>query len=245
MQQTYILSIMKKVLVTGANKGIGYEVARHLGKAGWQVVVGARDEGRALKAIETLKADGANIVDWQYVNLSDNDEIKRSAREIGEKHPDLSLLVNNAVCPGDMSVASYEQTLEDVTGSIQVNYIGTFLLTQLLIPLLEKNNGRIVNITVPTEVSPYWHPMAYVASKAAQNTMTSIMAWEFNYYKKPLEIFDIHPGATSTDLNNHYNGPGSHQPDVIGEKVEQIVDDGKKHNGEFIELYPIVDEGNY
>lgn len=236
---------MKKVLITGANKGIGYEIARHLGKAGWQVIVGARNEERALKAIKMLKANGANIIGWQYVNLSDNKEIEASAKEISEKHPDLSLLVNNAVFPGDMSVKSYEQTVEDVANSIQVNYIGTFCLTKLLIPLLEKNNGRIVNITVPTEVSPYWHPMAYVASKAAQNTMTGIMAWEFDYYKKPLEIFDIHPGATSTDLNNHYSGPGSHLPDVVGEKVEQIINDGKHHNGEFIELYPIVDEGNY
>lgn len=236
---------MKKVLITGANKGIGYETARHLGKAGWQVIVGARNEERALKAIESLKADGANVIGWQYVNLSDNKEIETSAKEIGEKYPDLTLLINNAVCPGDMSVQSYEQTIEDVANSMQVNYIGTFYLTKLLIPLLEKNNGRILNITVPTEVSPYWHPMAYVASKAAQNTMTSIMAWEFDHYKKPLEIFDIHPGATSTDLNNHYSGPGSHQPDVIGDKIEQIVDDGKRHNGEFIELYPIVDEGNY
>lgn len=236
---------MKKVLITGANKGIGYEIARHLGKAGWQVIVGARNEERALKAIKMLKANGANIIGWQYVNLSDDKEIEASAKEISEKHPDLSLLVNNAVFPGDMSVKSYEQTVEDVANSIQVNYIGTFCLTKLLIPLLEKNNGRIVNITVPTEVSPYWHPMAYVASKAAQNTMTGIMAWEFDYYKKPLEIFDIHPGATSTDLNNHYSGPGSHQPDVVGEKVEQIINDGKHHNGEFIELYPIVDEGNY
>lgn len=236
---------MKKVLITGANKGIGYEIARHLGKAGWQVIIGARNEERALKAIETLKADGADVIGWQYVNLSDNKEIEASAKEIAEKYPDLSLLVNNAVCPGDMSVQSYEQTLEDVANSIQVNYVGTFYLTKLLIPVLEKNSGRIVNITVPTEVSPYWHPMAYVASKAAQNTMTSIMAWEFDHYKKPLEIFDIHPGATSTDLNNHYSGPGSHQPDIVGEKVEQIVDDGKRHNGEFIELYPIVDEGNY
>ena len=45
--------------MTGANKGIGYEIARHLGKAGWQVIIGARDENRALKAMEALKADGA------------------------------------------------------------------------------------------------------------------------------------------------------------------------------------------
>lgn len=236
---------MKQVLVTGANKGIGFEIARHLGKSGWQVIVGARNEERAIKAVQALRADGANVLDWQYVNLSDNKEIEASAREIAAKYPELSLLINNAGIPGDMAVPSYEQTVDDVMATLQVNYVGTFLLTKLLLPLLEKNHGRICNITVPSTFSPYWHPMAYVASKAGQNTMTSTMAWEFEHYKKPVEIFDVHPGATSTDLNNHYSGPGSHQPGVIGEKVAELLNDGKRHNGEFIELYPIVDEGNY
>lgn len=238
-------NIMRKALITGANKGIGYEIARHLGKAGWQVIIGARDEERAKKAMETLEADGVKAMDWQYVNLSDNKAIEISANEISDKYPDLSLLVNNAGIPGNMAVPSYEQTLKDVIDTLQVNYVGTFYLTKLLLPVLENNKGRVVNITVPSVFSPYWHPMAYVASKAGLNTMTRIMAWEFDHYKRPLEMFDIHPGATSTDLNNHYSGPGSHQPEVIGEKIEKIIDDGKRHNGEFIELYPIVDEGNY
>ena len=157
---------MKKVLVTGANKGIGYETARHLGKAGWQVIIGARNEQRALDAIAKLKADKVDVIGWQFVDLSDNDSIVRSAEEITVKYPDLSLLVNNAGIPGDMSVPSYEQTVSDVAATVQVNYIGTFCLTKHLIPLLEKNHGRIVNITVPSLFSPYWHPMAYVASKA-------------------------------------------------------------------------------
>jgi NAD(P)-dependent dehydrogenase (short-subunit alcohol dehydrogenase family) len=235
----------KQVLVTGANKGIGYEIARHLGKSGWQVIVGARNEERAENAVKKLREDGAEILGWQYVNLSDNTEIEKSAKEITERFPDLSLLVNNAGIPGDMAVKSYEQTLQDVIDTVQVNYIGTFYLTKQLLALLEKNHGRICNITVPSVFSPYWHPMAYVASKAGQNTMTSTMAWEFDHFKVPVEIFDIHPGATSTDLNNHYSGPGSHQPNVIGEKVAGILNDGKRHNGEFIELHPIVDEGNY
>lgn len=235
----------KTVLVTGANKGIGYEIARHLGKTGWQVVVGARDEARALKAVETLRADGAEVVGWQYVNLSDNKEIEKSAQEIAEKYPSLSLLVNNAGISGNMAVRSYEQSLQDVIDTLQVNYVGTFYLTKLLLPLLEKNHGRICNITVPSTFSPYWHPMAYVASKAGQNTMISTMGWEFDHFGVPVEAFTIHPGATSTDLNGHYSGPGSHQPDVIGEKVAEILNDGQRHNGEFIELYPIVDEGNY
>lgn len=235
--------MMKKVLVTGANKGIGFEIARHLGKSGWQVIMGARSQERAEAAIRQLKAEGIETAGWQHVDLSDNESLEISAAEIGRKHPDLSLLINNAGIPGDMEVMSYEADLADVTQTVQVNYIGTFCLTKALLPLLTKNKGRIVNITVPTEVSPYWHPMVYVASKAAQNVMTSIMAMEFEKKQIPVEIFDIHPGATCTDLNNHYSGPGSHQPDVIGEKVAAIINDDQRHQGEFLELYPIVDEG--
>ncbi len=235
--------MMKKVLVTGANKGIGFEIARHLGKSGWQVIMGTRSQERAEAAIRQLKAEGIETAGWQHVDLSDNESLEISAAEIGRKHPDLSLLINNAGIPGDMEVMSYEADPADVTQTVQVNYIGTFCLTKALLPLLTKNKGRIVNITVPTEVSPYWHPMAYVASKAAQNVMTSIMAMEFEKKQIPVEIFDIHPGATCTDLNNHYSGPGSHQPDVIGEKVAAIINDDQRHQGEFLELYPIVDEG--
>lgn len=235
--------MMKKVLVTGANKGIGFEIARHLGKSGWQVIMGTRSQERAEAAIRQLKAEGVETAGWQHVDLSDNESLEISAAEIGRKHPDLSLLINNAGIPGDMEVMSYEVSLADITQTVQVNYIGTFCLTKALLPLLTKNKGRIVNITVPTEVSPYWHPMAYVASKAAQNVMTSIMAMEFEKKQIPVEIFDIHPGATCTDLNNHYSGPGSHQPDVIGEKVAAIINDDQRHQGEFLELYPIVDEG--
>ena len=223
--------MMKKVLVTGANKGIGFEIARHLGKSGWQVIMGARSQERAEAAIRQLKAEGIETAGWQHVDLSDDESLEISAAEIGRKHPDLSLLINNAGIPGDMEVMSYEASLADITQTVQVNYIGTFCLTKALLPLLTKNKGRIVNITVPTEVSPYWHPMAYVASKAAQNVMTSIMAMEFEKKQIPVEIFDIHPGATCTDLNNHYSGPGSHQPDVIGEKVAAIINDDQRHQG--------------
>ena len=102
---------MRQVLVTGANKGIGYEIARHLGKSGWQVIVGARNESRAKAAVESLRKDGADIIGWQYVNLSDNKEIENSAKAIAEAYPILSLLVNNAGIPGDMAVRSFEQAI--------------------------------------------------------------------------------------------------------------------------------------
>ena len=236
---------MKQALITGADRGIGYQISHNLGKNGWQIIIGARDKQRAEETITRLKADGTKVIGWQYINLSDNASILESVREIKDKYPEMELLVNNAGIPGNMIVSSYDAELKDIQETIQTNYIGSFYLTKLLIPLLAHNYGRIVNITVPSEVSPYWHPMAYVASKSAQNVMTSIIAMDLDRNHIPVEIFDIHPGATTTDLNNHYNGPGSHMPEIIGKKIEEIINDGKHHQGEFIELYPIVDEGNY
>ena len=99
---------MKKkiVLVTGANKGIGFGIAKHLGLSGWELVIGARDEQRAKSAISQLEAAGVNVLGWVNIELKDLEGIERAAKEIGERFPELTLLVNNAGIPGDMSVDS-------------------------------------------------------------------------------------------------------------------------------------------
>ena len=232
----------KLVLVTGANKGIGYGIAKHLGLNGWNIILGARNEERAEKAIQDLRSVGVNVVGWVNIELSDLRSIDTAANEIKEQFPTLSLLVNNAGIPGNMAEASYETDISNIKETIDVNFIGTFALTKALIQLLSINNGRIVNITVPSEISPYWHPLAYVASKAAQNAMMGVMAMEFQQKNLPVEIFSVHPGPTTTDLNGNMALPGFHNIETVGEKMAELINDGKNHQGEFIELYPIVKE---
>ena len=237
--------IMKKehiALVTGANKGIGFGIAKHLGLNGWKVIVGARDEQRALAAIRKLEAEGISGLGWIYIELKDLDSINKAAQIISERFPDLTLLVNNAGIPGDMSVDSLHTELSVIRETLDVNFIGTFALTKALVSLLSKNNGRIVNITVPSDISPYWHPLAYVTSKAAQNAMMGVMAIEFQQSDTPVETFSVHPGPTTTDLNGNMALPGFHDIDTVGRKFAELINDGKNHQGEFIELYPIVKE---
>ena len=233
---------MKTVLVTGANKGIGFGIAKHLGLSGWKVIIGARNEERAAKAIGKLQAQGIDVLGWVNIELKDPDTIDKAVQEINEKYPELSLLVNNAGIPGDMSVDSEHTEISVIRETLEVNFIGTFAFTKALIPLIAKNNGRIVNITVPSEISPYWHPLAYVASKAAQNAMTGVMAIEFQQSNKPVEIFSVHPGPTTTDLNGNMALPGFHDIETVGQKFTELINDGQNHQGEFIELYPIVKE---
>ena len=232
----------KTALITGANKGIGFGIAKHLGLSGWTIIIGARDQERAEQAIDQLKALDIDVAGWVNIELKDGESIKRAADDINKKHTQLSLLINNAGIPGDMSVDSQQTQLSDIEETLQVNFVGTFLLTKAMMPLLEKNNGRIVNITVPSEISPYWHPLAYVTSKAAQNAMMGVMAIECQQKDKKLEIFSVHPGPTTTDLNGNMSLPGFHDIDTVGKKTAELINDGKKHQGEFIELYPIVNE---
>ena len=230
------------VLVTGANKGIGYGIAKHLGLSGWKVIIGARDEQRAVKAISDLKAQGIDVLSWVNIELKDLDGINKAVKEINERFPELTLLVNNAGIPGDMSVDSAHTEISVIRETLDVNFIGTFALTKALIPLIAKNNGRIANVTVPSEISPYWHPLAYVASKAAQNAMMGVMAIEFEQSGTPVEIFSVHPGPTTTDLNGNMSLPGFHDVETVGQKFAELINDGQNHQGEFIELYPIVKE---
>ena len=249
----------KIVLVTGANKGIGFGIAKHLGLSGWEVVIGARDEQRATKAINELKAQGIDVLGWVNIELKDLANIEQAAKEISEKYPELTLLVNNAGIPGDMSVDSEHTEISVIRETLDVNFIGTFALTKALIPLIAKNNGRIANVTVPSEISSYWHPLAYVASKAAQNAMMGVMAIEFRQRTNTdghvqrtntdehgqngsVEIFSVHPGPTTTDLNGNMALPGFHDIETVGQKFAELINDGQNHQGEFIELYPIVKE---
>ena len=233
----------KIVYVTGANKGIGFGIAKHLGLSGWNVVIGARDEKRAAKAIDELKNQGVNVLGWVNIELKDLAGIEQASNVMKEKYQELTLLVNNAGIPGDMSVDSEHTEISAIRDTLDVNFVGTFALTKALIPLMAKNGGRIVNITVPSEISPYWHPLAYVASKAAQNAMMGVMAIEFKQNQTPVEIFSVHPGPTTTDLNGNMALPGFHDIETVGQKFAELINDGRSHQGEFIELYPIVKEG--
>ncbi len=228
--------------ITGANKGIGFGIAKHLGKKGYSIVLGARNAERAEQAIASLKAEGVDVAGWVSIELADLDSIEKAAAAISNDYPQLTLLVNNAGIPGNMASMSYDTDMKDIKETLDVNFIGTFALTKALVPLLANNKGRIVNITVPSEISPYWHPLAYVASKAAQNAMMGVMAIEFQQNNVPVEIFSVHPGPTTTDLNGNMSLPGFHDIDTVGQKTAELITDGKSHQGEFVELYPIVKE---
>ncbi|WP_413538562.1 SDR family NAD(P)-dependent oxidoreductase [Enterococcus malodoratus] len=227
---------MKTAVITGANKGIGFAIAKSLGIKGWHVIIGARNKERAETAVTKLQEAGVPQVDYVLIDLSNPETIEQAVKTIQQNFSTIDLLVNNAGIPGGHG-SSLTESIEDLQTTMQVNFFGTFQLTQGLLPILEKNNGRIVNITIPTEANPFWNPFAYKSTKAAQNVMMQALAIDFEKEHKNLEIFSIHPGPTTTDLNGNITAEGFHTPDDVAEKISDILLDGNSHQGEFLEIY--------
>jgi NAD(P)-dependent dehydrogenase (short-subunit alcohol dehydrogenase family) len=233
----------KNAWITGASYGIGFNIAKAFVKAGVKnIVFNDINEAALQRGLDNYKEAGITNVKGYVCDVTDEKGVKALVDTIHKEVGQIDILVNNAGISGDMSVDSEHTEISVIRETLDVNFIGTFALTKALIPLIAKNQGRIVNVTVPSEISPYWHPLAYVASKAAQNAMMGVMAIEFQQAGTPVEIFSVHPGPTTTDLNGNMALDGFHDIETVGQKFTELINDGQHHQSEFIELYPIVRE---
>jgi NAD(P)-dependent dehydrogenase (short-subunit alcohol dehydrogenase family) len=208
-----IMSTPKIALVTGANKGIGFETARQLGKLGITVILGARDSEKGEAAAAVLRTeDGitAHAVKLDVDNAADREAAKSFIeRQFGH----LDILVNNAGVSSSeggwgvntTSVASQEE-LHRV---FETNFFSVVALTQLLLPLIRKSEGgRIVNLSSilgsqtlhATPGSPIYafKNFAYDASKTALNSFTIHLAAELK--DTPIKVNSVHPGWVKTDM---------------------------------------------
>jgi NAD(P)-dependent dehydrogenase (short-subunit alcohol dehydrogenase family) len=222
---------MKEIaLVTGANKGIGFEVSKVLAKHGMKVIMGARNEVRGRKAMEMLKKQGLDV-EFILLDLADEESIASAPGQIRKNWGNLDVLVNNAgILHRDEGLGS--STVLGVPVSIlretfETNFFGLVNLTQRLVPLLKKSkNGRIINVssilgslqkaTVREADGPSGTPFAYNASKAAVNAFTIHLAGALR--PVGIRVNSVHPGWVKTDM-------GSDQaPLSIEEGAKTIID---------------------
>ncbi|KAJ9048317.1 hypothetical protein DSO57_1036294 [Entomophthora muscae] len=130
-------------IITGANTGIGYLTAKNLLKAGYRVIIGCRNPIKAELAIQKLKAESKEGVDIESIklDLADFSSVRFFAEEFKKKNLPLHLLINNA---GVMNLSSDEITKDGHELHFQVNYLSHFLLVDLLLPYLTKDDPRII-----------------------------------------------------------------------------------------------------
>ena len=170
---------MKTVLITGANKGIGYEVARQLVRKGFHIFIGARNQDAGRKAADKI-AKGVGKATFLEIDVSDNASVTAAAREFAKAADHLDVLLNNAGIIVDGDNAILEISDELLRKTLETNTLGALRVTRAFVPLLSKSKSpRVINVSSGggqlTGGADGWAP-AYCISKTALNGVTVQLA---------------------------------------------------------------------
>jgi len=216
---------MDTVLITGANKGIGFEVARQLAVQGKKVLLGARDSARGQAAVDALHAQGLHAVELVVIDVTSQESIDKAAAEIEQRYGVLDVLINNAAIIVDQALPT-EATQSSLRATFDTNFFGAIAVAQAFVPLLRKSaNARLINVSSglgsielhskPDSIYFAYNILGYCASKTALNAFTVMLANELR--DSGIKVNTVDPGYTATDLN-HNSGP-----QTIAEGSEAIV----------------------
>lgn len=201
---------MKTVLITGANKGIGFETAKQLAQLDYFVYLGSRDKEHGNEAIKRLNNLGITNVETILIDVADINSVRRARLELETRTGSLDILINNAGIAGDQPQDFTTGSIENVKRIFDTNFFGTIQTTQEFLPLLKKS-GKAAIINVSSEVgaiSLRTQPgrnrnrdkyNAYGASKTALNAFTVMLANEL--IDSGISVNSVTPGYTATDLN--------------------------------------------
>jgi NAD(P)-dependent dehydrogenase (short-subunit alcohol dehydrogenase family) len=200
-------------LVTGANKGIGLEIARQLAQAGVHVIIGARDNERGRAAVEDL-ASQKLIAQYIRLDLDDLASVEAAAATVRSEHGKLDILVNNAGIFDFADAPPSSASIEAVRRVMDINFIGALAVTQAMLPLLkDAPAGRIVNLasslgslTLNADPGSTFYSQRYIgynASKAALNMLTIQLSEELR--GTGIVVNSVSPGFVKTDLTGYGN----------------------------------------
>jgi NAD(P)-dependent dehydrogenase (short-subunit alcohol dehydrogenase family) len=207
--------VTKIALITGANRGLGFEIARQLGQSGATILVAARDAERGAKAAAELAAEGLDAHDI-VLDVESAASVEAAAEQVGHDHGRLDILVNNAGVLPEATAPDATQPLDLALfrQTFATNLFGAVAVTQSFLPLLRSSPaGRIVNVSTTMgsladqtdPASPYFDLVvpAYQTSKAALNGLT--IALSKALAGTPIKVNSICPGWVQTDLGGPAN----------------------------------------
>lgn len=197
------------VLVTGANRGIGFEVCRQMGKRGFTVILTARDPAKGEPAAEQLRGDGLDVR-FLPLDVTEESSIQAAATALERSAGRLDALVNNAGILYDTWQRALDADLAVVRKVFDTNTLGAWRVSQVFLPLLRRSrHGRIVNVSsgAGAFASMDGHAPAYSISKVALNALTCMLAAEL----RPAGILvnAVCPGWVETDMGGAGGRPVS------------------------------------
>jgi NAD(P)-dependent dehydrogenase (short-subunit alcohol dehydrogenase family) len=222
----------RTALVTGANKGIGYEIAAGLARLGFRVGVGARDTGRRDEAVEKLRADGLDVFGVP-LDVTEDASVAAAAAQL-EELGGLDVLVNNAAITGGMPQEPTKVSAEQVLSVVDTNVVGVIRVTNAMLPMLRRAaSPRIVNVsstvgslTLQTSQAEAIGPIsgAYSPTKSYLNAITIQYAKELAGTR--ILVNAGCPGFVATDLNGHRGIRTPEQGAAIFLELATLPDDG-------------------
>ena len=205
---------MKVALVTGANRGIGFETARQLAQQGIKVLLGARSEEKGIAAADALKKEGLDV-EFLLLDVDDTTTHEKAAKYIQETFGKLDILINNAgiwldTMEDGALVQASKTPVDTFRKTFETNFFNIIALTQTLVPLVKESDaGRIVflssglgSLTLHSDPNaPFYHykAPAYNISKTALNGYAVHLAYELR--DTPIKVNAAHPGSVATDMN--------------------------------------------
>jgi NAD(P)-dependent dehydrogenase (short-subunit alcohol dehydrogenase family) len=188
----------KIVLVTGGNRGIGYQVCLDLAKLNHIIILSSRSLEDGLKSTEKLQSKGYHV-EYSQLDVIDQDSISDTYEFIRQKYGKLDVLVNNAGVHKSGTFAKIKE--ESIRETLDINLIGPWLVAQCMLPLLKKSrDGRIINVSSGGGKLENMNPeyAAYRVSKLGLNGLTMIMANELS--KHNIKVNAVSPGWVRTDM---------------------------------------------
>jgi NAD(P)-dependent dehydrogenase (short-subunit alcohol dehydrogenase family) len=228
------MSEPKVALVTGANKGIGYEIARGLGATGATVLIGARNAERGAAAAEKLVAEGIAAVPLE-LEVTDAVSVSAAAARIEREYGRLDILVNNAGILLERGQYPSGLPVELLERTYATNVHAVVAVTNALLPLIRRAAaGRIVNMSsglgslglTSDPQNPYaqFPLLAYNSSKSALNAVTVSYANQLR--DTPIKVNAADPGYCATDLNGHAGPRTPEQGAIAAIRLATLPDDG-------------------
>lgn len=216
---------MKSALVTGANKGIGFETVKQLAQKGFFVYLACRNPANGSSAVEKLKAEGITNIEVIELDVTNQVSVDAARKAIGEKIEALDVLVNNAGISGEFQQSALTTPANQYQTVYDTNVFGVIRVTQAFIDLLKKApEPRIVNVstamaslTMAADIYGNNYPTRYVvyqSSKAALNMYTVNLAFELR--NTPFKVNAVCPGYTQTDFTGHQ---GTSTPEQAGQRI--------------------------
>jgi NAD(P)-dependent dehydrogenase (short-subunit alcohol dehydrogenase family) len=199
----------KIALVTGGNRGLGYETCKKLAQLGLKVLLGARDMNKGKSAAYQLnKKEGLDVKFYQ-LDVSDQNSICNVVKEVDREYGKLDILINNAAILYDTWQKAIDADLEVVNDALRTNLFGPWRMSQAFVPIMKTNKyGRIVNVSSlagSLEYTNYGGTPAYSISKAALNMLTRKLAAELA--NTGILVNSVDPGWVATDMGGHGGRP--------------------------------------